>query len=607
MNGLLDRWIRWIAGERVFAHDRPNADRTTRSCVDGLRPSPSVGTAGWVAAWTLAVLIPPVGHCSAWGEEATGRRAAIATVHPLATDWGTDLLRDGGNAVDAAIGAALMLGVVDGHNSGLGGGCFILIAAPDGSIMAVDGRETAPAAARSDMYVRAGKVDPRLSTTGPLAIAVPGALAAYEMALRKHGALTLNRLLDRPATIAERGFSIDRSMAGSIQRTVDQLRRFPAAAAIFLKPDGTPLQEGDRLTQPDLARTYRSIARHGIDWFYRGPFAEQVERWMRAHGGLLRQDDFSRYRARQRQPVVSRYRQYTVVGFPPPSSGGVHVAQILNLVEPFDLRSMWRETPARFVHVVAEAMKLAFADRAYWLGDADYVRVPVGLIDKGYARGLAARIRLDRVTPVQEHGLPPRWKSDHFERHTTHIAAADGNGYWVAITATINTSFGSKVVVPGTGVVLNNEMDDFAAQPGVPNAFGLIGARANAIEPGKRPLSSMSPTIVTRDGRPVLTLGAAGGPKIITQVVLTIIRQIDLGQSLAEAVGGPRFHHQWRPDRLYVEATVPIDWRNRLRALGHVVEQIDHVGVTQAVRRLTDGRLQAVSDPRVPGRARGLD
>jgi gamma-glutamyltranspeptidase/glutathione hydrolase len=280
------------------------------------------------------------------------------------------------------------------------------------------------------------------------------------------------------------------------------------------------------------------------------------------------------------------------------------VAQILNILERFDLKELHDRDPALFVHVVAEAMKLAFADRAYWLGDADFVPVPRGLVDKEYAAKLAARIQLDKAIKVDEHGLPPAHDTNLFGKHTTHIAAADAEGNWVGITATVNTTFGSKVIVPGLGLVLNNEMDDFSIAPGTPNAFGLIGAEANAVAPGKRPLSSMSPTIVLKDGKPVMTVGAAGGPRIITQVLLAIVRRIDLGLPVERAVGDARFHHQWSPDVLYVERKLERKLLSGLAARGHMVES-GGGGVCQAIAVNEQGGLQGVHDPRVPGKAAG--
>jgi gamma-glutamyltranspeptidase/glutathione hydrolase len=323
---------------------------------------------------------------------------------------------------------------------------------------------------------------------------------------------------------------------------------------------------------------------------------------------VLSADDFAAYRPVIREPIVTTYRGLTIVGFPPPSSGGVHVAQILNILEYFDLANLHDENPALVDHVTAEAMKLAFADRAYWLGDADFVKVPHGLIDKAYARELASSIDLAKAQVVKGHGNPPHATSDFFrQRHTTHIAAADAEGNWVAITATINTTFGSKVIVPGTGVVLNNEMDDFAIHAGVPNVFGLVGGEANAVEPGKRPLSSMCPTIVLKEGRPVLTVGAAGGPTIISQVVLAIVRHADLGTNVDEAVAAPRLHHQWVPDRVLIEGDFSSEAETLLTKRGHKVQRTRDLGVTQAIWVGGDGRrLFGLADPRVAGKSGGF-
>ncbi len=534
---------------------------------------------------------------------AAEQHCVVASVHPLATDAGITAYQRGGNAVDAAITTALTLGVVDNHNSGIGGGCFILIRDPKGSITAIDGRETAPLAATKDMYVRDGKAQTELSTVGPLAVATPGALAAYDLAIRSFGKTELADALQPGTKIAAAGFPIDRVYAAKLADKAEQLARFPGSRDALLKPDGSPYQEGEILQQTDLADTYNSIAREGIDWFYRGPFAKNVDNWMREHGGILTTRDFDQYQPALRNAIVTDYRQWKIVGFPPPSSGGVHVAQILNMLEPFDLRAANQRDPVAATHLTIEAMKLAFADRAHWLGDADFARVPVGLIDKDYARTLAARINAERSTDVPNHGEPATFDDRYFGRHTTHIAAADSEGYWVAITATVNTTFGSKVIVPGTGVVLNNEMDDFSIQPGVPNAFGLVGAENNAIEPGKRPLSSMSPTIILdRRGQPIMTVGAAGGPKIITQVVLAIIRCLDFGQSLSEAIAGPRFHHQWRPDKVYVENTTDELLIQRLKQRGHKITTTAHSGISQGIRRRVSGDLVGVHDPRVPGK-----
>jgi gamma-glutamyltranspeptidase/glutathione hydrolase len=535
-----------------------------------------------------------------------GEKFAVATVNPIATEAGVAVLREGGNAVDAAISAALTLAVVDGHNSGIGGGCLILIRTADGRLIAIDGRERAPAKATPDMFVIDGKLDPMASQVGPLASGVPGAFAAYDKAAKLCGSKALSRLIEPAHRAAADGFVIDSRLGAVLAGSKAKLRKFPGSRDVYFKPDGTIYRSGERLVQKDLAGTLANVQEHGVEGFYRGKTAEQIGEWMQSNGGIMTADDFANYEAVERKPLRTTYRGYTIIGFPPPSSGGVHVAEALNMLEGYDLATMDRQSSVDATHLVAEVMTRVFADRAYWLGDADYVDVPRGLIEKAYAKDLATTIDLDRAIPVPTHGTPPEWRQDLFGRHTTHIAAADAAGNWVAITATVNTSFGSGVIVPGTGVVMNNEMDDFSIQPGVPNAFGLVGAANNAIAPGKRPLSSMSPTIVLDDqGQPVMTIGAAGGPKIITQVLLGIIRYLDFGQSLSDAVANPRFHHQWRPNELGLEATASDDWRKDLASRGHRVTTLPSAGVTQAIAKTKDGRLMAVSDPRVPGKADG--
>lgn len=563
----------------------------------------------------------------------------VATVHPVATEAGLTILKTGGNAVDAAVGVGLTLGVVDTANSGIGGGCFMLIRLANGKFVAIDGREMAPAAATRDLFFRAGRADTDLSQTGPLASGVPGELAAFDYALQRFGRRKLSELILPAAQVAEQGFILNQAYAKRLNSVADDLRKFEAARAIFFK-DGHPLQAGDRLRQTDLAASYRGIAQHGCDWFYHGPFAQATDQWMKANGGIMTAADFASYQLKLREPVATTYRGYRIVSFAPPSSGGVHLVQMLNILEQFNLKSLDEATR---LHVIAEAMKLAFADRAHWLGDPDFARVPRGLISKAYGASLAKKINLARAMAVPSHNTPPDWDRNVFkpsargsqprsalspsggatgelaavagplfdqslpaERHTTHWSVADVAGNWVAVTATINTSFGSRVVIPGTGVVMNNEMDDFSVQPGVPNAFGLIGAEANAVEPGKRPLSSMSPTIVLERGKPIIALGAAGGPKIITTVLLELIALLDLGMNAEEAVAVPRIHHQWSPDELLVEPSLAPALRIALEQRGHKVKELNSLAVSQlVVRERSGGGFVGAADPRAGGRAAG--
>jgi gamma-glutamyltranspeptidase / glutathione hydrolase len=536
---------------------------------------------------------------------AVGRHWAAATVHPLATQAAMNAFARGGNAFDAAVAAAFMLGVVDGHNSGIGGGCFVLARTAGGEFVAIDGRETAPAMAHRDMYLRDGKPDPTASQLGPLASGVPGQVAALAKLSFNHGRNDWSAALLEAAQTASEGYEITASTASAIRRQARALKQFPASVSQFLRADGSPPSIGDRLRQRDLGSTLSALAEHGPDWFYRGPFAVACEKWMAENGGMLAAGDLKDYQAKSREPLRTTYRDWQILGFPPPSSGGIHIAQMLMMLEQFPVKSLLQDEPATAVHLLAEVMKRAFADRAHWLGDADHVDVPRGLIDRQYCHELAASIDLARTTEVLSHGQPPRANVDLFSRqHTTHLTTADAEGNWVAITNTVNTTFGSCVVIPGTGVVMNNQMDDFSISPGTPNAFGLIGAEANAIAPGKRPLSSMSPTIVTdAQGNPRVTCGAAGGPRIINAVLQTLVRVLELGVSVEEALAAPRLHHQWSPDQLLMEQQWEQAVVTAVGQRGHKLANPGSVAVAQAIERTATGELFAASDPRVDSAA----
>ncbi len=539
---------------------------------------------------------------SAQAEPAIGEHGVVASVNEIATRAGINAMKNGGNAVDAAVATALTLGVVDGYNSGIGGGCFMLIRLADGKFLAIDGREMAPAAATRDMFLRAGKADTDLSQLGSLASGVPGALAAYDAAIRRAGKLTLREHLLNAAKIAEDGFAVNHSYANVLQHMAKDLSKFESSRATFLK-DGKPYESGEILKQPDLAKTYRAVATNGLGWFYGGPFAQSTEQWMKKNGGIMTANDLKNYRVEFREPIFTEYRSYKVASFPPPSSGGVHVAEILNILNQFNVKKLGSNSP-EMIHLVAETMKLAFADRAYWLGDPAFAKVPRGLVSKKYAKTLAKKIDLKHTTIVPHQGTPENANHDLFGKHTTHFSTADAEGNWVACTATVNTSFGSKVVIPGTGVVLNNEMDDFSAQPGVPNFFGLLGAEANAVAPGKRPLSSMSPTIVLKNGNPILAAGAAGGPTIISQTALTIINVVDFGMGVDQAIATPRFHHQWSPDELKIENAIGVDTIRELENRGHKIKTTESFGVSQAVAKNPNGKgFVGAADPRVSGKA----
>lgn len=525
---------------------------------------------------------------------------AVATVHPLATDAAMQAYSEGGNAVDALVAAAYALGVVDSNNSGIGGGAFIVIRWANGDVEAIDGREMAPAAATRDMFVRDGKAVSDLSRNGPLAVGVPGSVMALEYVHNKGGESAFSSNLQPAITLAEEGFSVEPLLARRVALKAHQLLRYEGRHLLF-DEQRKPIKAGDVLVQKELAAVYRALAKHGADYFYKGEFAEQVAQWMQANGGIITKQDFANYSLKLREPVRTHFGDYELVGFPPPSSGGVHVAQILSVLA--DVQ--WAELPlSERYHVLSEAMQIAFADRAHWLGDPDFAEVPKGLVHPEYLASLVDRVNAEKASDDITYGSPFDYSDGLFSRHTTHIATADKDGNWVAMTTTLNTAFGSKVVVPGTGVFLNNQMDDFSAQPGVPNAYGLVGAEANAVAPGKRPLSSMSPTLVLRQGKPVMTAGAAGGPTIITQVVQAVANHLLLDKPLPEALVIPRVHHQWRPEMLYVEPTMPKAVTQVLREKGHKLKALGAYGATQAISVDENGNFVAVSEPRLKQRNR---
>ena len=574
--------------------------KTVLACVSGIFFSVASVFAcagGQTAGADYAVVLPE-------------QKGAIATVQPLATQAAVDAFNRGGNAIDAALAAAFTLGVVDSHNSGIGGGCFILARLANGKIIAIDGREMAPAKAHRALYLKpqsaaelaqgvTPEVNRGLSKTGALAVGVPGSVQALHDLQQMGGKLSFADVLSPAAKLAEVGFPIDNTLAKRLSSKVGDIAKFPATAKVFLTPQGKPLAAGAVLKQADLAATYRLLAKHGPQWFYRGDFAAKTAQWMQANGGIVTAEDFAAYKTVHRKPVHSQFMGYDIYGFGPPSSGGAHIAQMLNILAAEPLAKM---PEAERYHVIAEAMKLAFADRAHWLGDADFTPVPRGLISPEYGARLRQQIDLSKAADVKGHSLPPGASKDFFyqqiNKHTTHLTTADAEGNWVAITTTLNTSFGSKVIVPGTGVLLNNQMDDFSALPGVPNAFGLVGAEANSIAPGKRPLSSMSPTLVLKNGAPVLTLGAAGGPTIISQVLQALVNTLALDKPLLSAIDTPRVHHQWRPNWLFTELPLDGEVAKALKAKGHPLRAAGDFGGTQAIS-FKDGKFTAVTEPRV--------
>ncbi len=524
----------------------------------------------------------------------------VATQEALATRIGVQVLEDGGNAVDAAVAIGFALAVTLPRAGNLGGGGFMLIHdAASGETHALDYREMAPAASTRDMFLDpTGEVYKNKSRASRHAAGVPGTVAGLVLALERFGSMSLERVVAPAISLAENGIEVSHDLAQSLVAGEKRLTANTAAARIFFRPDGTPFRAGDRLLQSDLAWSLKQIAAGGADAFYRGPIGERIVEDMREHGGPITADDLAGYRAVLRKPVEGSYRGYEIRSMPPPSSGGVHLVQILNILEGFPLGFLGHNS-ADTIHVMAEAMKLAYADRSLHLGDPDFWKVPVaGLTSKGYADYLRRGIHLNRARPSHTIGAgnPLPFESNE----TTHFSVMDRAGNAVSNTYTINFSYGSGIVAEGTGILLNNEMDDFSSKPGVPNAYGLIGGEANAIAPGKRPLSSMTPTLVLKDGRAFLATGSPGGSRIITTTLQVILNVIDHDMNIAAATAAPRVHHQWLPDELRVETGISVDTLDLLRARGHEVVEKNAMGSTQSVMRIDEGFLGA-ADPRRPG------
>lgn len=526
---------------------------------------------------------------------------AVASAHPLATAAGLQVLAQGGNAFDAAVAVSAVLAVVEPYSSGIGGGGFWLLhRAEDGRQVMIDGREKAPLAATRGLYLNAaGEVVPGLSMDGPLAAAIPGEPAALVHIASRYGRLPLEQTLAPAIRTAREGFEVDDYYRRMARFRHALLRARPESARIFLAADGGVPARGQTIRQPDLADTLRALAERGRDGFYAGPVGRRLLEGVRRAGGIWSEADLRQYRVVEREPVRFAYRDMTVVSASPPSSGGVALATMLNTLSAFPLDTL---DPASRAHVVVEAMRRAYRDRAQYLGDPDFVAVPVQrLMSPLYAAGLRASIRMDRATASS--ALPGRVPSADGP-HTTHFSIIDGEGNRVAATLSINYPFGSGFVVPGTGVLLNDEMDDFSAKPGVPNAYGLVGAEANAIAGGKRPLSSMSPSFV-ESGRGVAILGTPGGSRIITMLALAILDMAGRDDPSAW-VALPRFHHQYLPDEIQYEAQAfaPAVIES-LRRRGHRLREVGAYGNMQAIFwDHQNNAVRAASDPRGVGQAR---
>ena len=526
------------------------------------------------------------------------KNGMVASQEALASAIGRDILQQGGNAVDAAVAVGFALAVTLPRAGNIGGGGFMLIHdAKKNETIAIDYREKAPKAAFRDMYLdENGNADEERSRYHGLAVGVPGTVDGLLLALAEHGTMTREQVLAPAIRLAEEGITVTPGLSNSLQGLAERMTKWPSTAKIFYHEDGRALQPGETLKQPELAASLRRIAAQGRDGFYQGETADKIIAAIKGAGGTMTAEDLRDYRSVKREPVRGDYRGYEIVSMPPPSSGGIHIIQILNILEGYDLHASGANT-AKTIHLMAEAMQLAYADRAEYLGDPDFIKIPVkGLTSQPYADSLRAKIDPDKARPGAEirHSDPLPYESDQ----TTHYSVVDKDGNAVANTYTLNFSYGTGLVADGTGILLNNEMDDFSAKPGVPNGYGLIGGDANAVEAGKRPLSSMSPTIVFKDDKPFLVTGSPGGSRIITTVLQIISNVIDHDMNIAEATHAPRIHDQWTPDEIRVEHALNADTVRLLENMGHKVERKSAMGSTQSIMVTPEG-LYGASDPRI--------
>jgi gamma-glutamyltranspeptidase / glutathione hydrolase len=523
----------------------------------------------------------------------------VVSDSPLATKAGMEMLGRGGNAIDAAIATAYALGVVDQASSGIGGGGFMVIyETKDRRAHALDFRETAPEGTRKELYTKDGRPAPSLSLTGGLAVAVPGEVAGLAQAHRRFGSMPMQVLMAPAIRLAANGFPLDATLRYAIDRQQGAIRKFSDLGRIYMPNDEVP-EEGELIRQPELGETLKAIASQGPDAFYQGWIADAIVETVKKEGGVLSHEDLKSYRPVWREPLVGNYRQRTVISMPPPSSGGVAILQMLKVLESYQLSSLPHNS-ATYLHLITETMKHAFADRAQYLGDPDFVKAPVSVLtSKDYGMWIRGRISAAKTHPTRYYGLV------NFKPElggTTHFSVMDRFGNAVACTVSVNTRFGSKLLVPSTGIVLNNEMDDFAIHSSG-NVYGLVGNEANSLQSRKRPLSSMSPTIILQGERPEVVVGGAGGPRIISATLQTILNVLDYRMPVAKAVEAPRVHHQWLPDQLNLEREIPIETKRSLERRGHAVRERDALGVVQAITAGQDG-IKGAADPRKEERAR---
>lgn len=538
------------------------------------------------------------------------KQGMVVSAHPLASAAGLRVLQEGGNAVDAAAATALAISVVEPFSAGIGGGGFLLLRrAETGTVQALDFRERSPKRATRDMYLdKQGKVRPRLSLDGHLAAGIPGTVAGLYTVHREYGRLPWAQVVAQAIALAENGFPVSSRFTKAVGGRVDAIKKNRAARDIFTR-GGILYQPGELLVQRDLARTLRQISQNPQS-FYRGDIARAIASDMAKNGGIITLEDLKKYTPIWRNPVCGNFRAYQICAMSPPSSGGVHLLEILNILGDTDLKRLGRKSPDT-LHLLAESMRIAYADRAEYLGDPDFVSVPVkALTSRNYGKFRRSQIDMTTAKPSTEVKAVDAKTLSRFVREspeTTHLTVVDSDRNVVSLTFTVNGGFGAAVVAAGTGILLNNEMDDFAAAPGVPNLFGLVGGEANSIAPGKTPLSSMTPVIVTENGKFRLAAGAPGGSTIITTVLQIVLNVLVYDMDVGEAVSAPRIHHQWLPDRLMVErggfdaATL-----SELRRRGHQIVERDGWGNANAIVLTPDGWLEGAADPRGEGEAKGF-
>lgn len=557
-------------------------------------------------ALSLFFLLIPLSLIAQIHEPPTFQNGVVSSADRYASEAGLDILKQGGNAVDAAVAVQFALAVTLPRAGNIGGGGFMVLRLEDGSVKMLDFREKAPHNAYREMFLDdEGEFDPDKSQVGGLASGVPGTVDGMISALERHGTLPLEVVMEPAIRLAMDGYRLSRSQARSLNNAAENLARFEGSKNAFLRPDGESWSEGDLFVQSDLGQTLTRIARMGRRGFYSGITANLIIQEMQRSGGIITMRDLRDYRSEWREPVKTSFRGYDLYMMPPPSSGGLVMKQVLGMIDD-RLDDEPGFNSAEYVHLVSEALRRAFADRNYWLGDPDFTDIPQDeLLSESYLQSRMESFDPDRATSSEEisHGEFSSW-SEAFE--TTHFNVVDSRGNTVAVNTTLNGSFGSYVTVTGAGFLLNNEMDDFSAKPGEPNMFGLIGAEANSIEPGKRMLSSMSPTIAVKDGQTRFVGGGAGGPRIITATLQNFLNMALFGMNATEAVTAPRFHHQWLPDRLLVEPLwFSPDTLEKLREKGHEIQYVNSLALIHTIMIDEDGRLTGAADSRANGAVLG--